>query len=617
MLRPDGAPRGFGPSMTNLDTVRTMLACFSAGDPQGQLDRCTDDVVYEAPYYGIERHGKAELAAMLAAVQERFDSVSYVVVDDFPAADPDLVIVEVRGDNHVRGGERRYRNHYIMFLYFRDGLVVRWREFSNPDVYRTAVPDHDRSARRVVVLDLSTGIAGPMTGMLLADHGAEVTKIEPPGGDPSRGLSRRAGLAPGQAQRRCSTSTTPRRPRPAARARDRAPTSLVESYAPGVDRRASASTTTRCTASNPRLVYCSITGYGDDGRHADRPGYDALVAARTGHQWESRGVPGGTIARLCRLAAALPDLVDPGRLLGRPRRGRARCSPASRGRAWRRATSPRSRISAALRVREQTGRGQQVRRRCSRACSPPRVGAGSASSTPTTAELPELDHRPARAQGLVPVRRRAVDAPLGAAPRLRPQRVGGRPRRSARRRPRVPGEAPTRIGMDADEMRPAAPLPPADGRRRSPGSRRDEWIALAAEVGVPVQPVRSPEEALLDPRSLADGCVVEVDDPELGPVRQVGRRRTSCTRARPTRPPRRSGGRRRHRRGAGRSRRARRRAVAVRRPASPSGAPRVAARGHPSCSTSGSRSPARGARRCSPTSAPTSSRSTRCTTATG
>jgi uncharacterized protein len=125
--------------VSNLETVRTMLARFSAGDPQGQLDHCTDDVVYEAPYYGIERRGKAELAAMLGAVQERFDSVSYVVVDDFPTIDPDLVIVEVRGDNHVRGSGQRYQNHYIMFLSFRDGLVHHWREFSNPDVYRTAV----------------------------------------------------------------------------------------------------------------------------------------------------------------------------------------------------------------------------------------------------------------------------------------------------------------------------------------------------------------------------------------------------------------------------------------------------------------------------------------------
>jgi ketosteroid isomerase-like protein len=126
--------------MSHLETVRRMLACFSAGDAQGQLEHCADDVVYEAPYFGLERHGKAELAAMLAAVQERFDEVSYVVVDDFPTVDPELVIVEVRGDNKVRGCEQRYQNHYIMFLYFRDGRVVRWREFSNPDVYRTAVP---------------------------------------------------------------------------------------------------------------------------------------------------------------------------------------------------------------------------------------------------------------------------------------------------------------------------------------------------------------------------------------------------------------------------------------------------------------------------------------------
>jgi ketosteroid isomerase-like protein len=125
--------------VTNLDRVRTMLASFSAGDAQGQLDGCTDEVVYEAPYYGLERHGKDELAAMLASVQERFDEVSYVIVDDFPSVDPDLVIVEVRGDNRVRGADRRYQNHYVMFLYFRDGLVYRWREFSNPDVYRTAV----------------------------------------------------------------------------------------------------------------------------------------------------------------------------------------------------------------------------------------------------------------------------------------------------------------------------------------------------------------------------------------------------------------------------------------------------------------------------------------------
>jgi ketosteroid isomerase-like protein len=132
--------RWMSKASANLETVREMLACFSAGDPEGQLRHCADDVVYEAPYYDLpDRHGIDELRAMLTAVTVRFDEVSYVIVDDFPAADPDLVIVEVRGDNRVKGSTRRYRNHYIMFLYFRDGLVHRWREFSNPDVYRTSV----------------------------------------------------------------------------------------------------------------------------------------------------------------------------------------------------------------------------------------------------------------------------------------------------------------------------------------------------------------------------------------------------------------------------------------------------------------------------------------------
>ena len=126
---------------TNLETVRTMLACMNAGDPEGQLRHCADDIVYEIVYFDLpDRVGIDALRSMLGGVFERFDSVDYQIVDDFPTVDPDLVIVEVRGDNRVRGREQRYQNHYIMFLYFRDDLVVRWREFSNPDVYRTAVP---------------------------------------------------------------------------------------------------------------------------------------------------------------------------------------------------------------------------------------------------------------------------------------------------------------------------------------------------------------------------------------------------------------------------------------------------------------------------------------------
>ena len=58
-------------------------------------------------------------------------------------------------------------------------------------------------------------------------------------------------------------------------------------------------------------MYCSITGYGPSGPDSDRPGLDALVAARTGQHWEIRGVPGTTISRLSGTEGPLPGLEIP------------------------------------------------------------------------------------------------------------------------------------------------------------------------------------------------------------------------------------------------------------------------------------------------------------------
>lgn len=123
----------------NEATTREMLAAFSAGNPDGQLAHCAHDIVYEAPYYGLVRHGIDEMRAMMGAVTDRFDSVSYVPTAFIPALDPDLVICEVQGDHPVKNSDRRYQNHYFMIMQFRDGKVVRWREISNPKEYERAV----------------------------------------------------------------------------------------------------------------------------------------------------------------------------------------------------------------------------------------------------------------------------------------------------------------------------------------------------------------------------------------------------------------------------------------------------------------------------------------------
>ena len=325
---PIGLPSNYyAPPMSHLDTVRANARLLLGRRSRtGQLDRCTDDVVYEAPYYAIERHGKAELAAMLAAVQERFDSVSYVVVDDFPTVDPDLVIVEVRGDNRVprRRAALPESLHHVPVLPRRPGPPLA--RVLNPDVYRTAVSTMSGSSTGSSVLDLTTGIAGPMTGMLLADHGARVTKVEPRAVRPTRAFSGGAGWHRGQAQRR-ARSARRRRPRPAPRSLAVQADVFIESYAPGTtaslgidfDALRRVEPASRVLLDHPRTAT----------REGTRPsGYEALRRG-TGRRWKSSQRSRGTFARLADVAPAFPDLVVPDDLLGR-RAVRARSSPACR-----------------------------------------------------------------------------------------------------------------------------------------------------------------------------------------------------------------------------------------------------------------------------------------------
>ena len=145
------------------------------------------------------------------------------------------------------------------------------------------------------VLDLSWGIAGPMTGMLLADHGAQVTRIEPPDGDAFAELSgSRVWL---RGKRRATLDLKNPSDRDVFKALARQADVVIESFAPGVAAALGIDHDT-LLADNPRLVHCSITGYGETGRHSERPAYDALVAARTGQQFENRGILGTTIGRL-------------------------------------------------------------------------------------------------------------------------------------------------------------------------------------------------------------------------------------------------------------------------------------------------------------------------------
>src|SRR4051812_49370027 len=120
----------------------------------------------------------------------------------------------------------------------------------------------------VKVVDLSSGIAGPVAGMLLAGHGADGVKAEPPGGDPRPGS---AGGDPGRGSAGYAAWLRGRRSAELDLndAGDRATfltlvsdaDVVLESFAPGTTTRLGIDAAT-LLGLNPRLVHCSITGYG-------------------------------------------------------------------------------------------------------------------------------------------------------------------------------------------------------------------------------------------------------------------------------------------------------------------------------------------------------------------
>lgn len=140
----------------------------------------------------------------------------------------------------------------------------------------------------VRVLDLSRVLSGPLCGALLADLGAEVIKVERPGsGDDSRAFGPH--LA-GESSyfmllNRGKRSITVDLRSPAGRSvvQDLAAQSdvVIENFRPGVVARLGIDHPT-LSARNPRLIYLSISGFGQDGPLSARPAYDHVVQAMAG-----------------------------------------------------------------------------------------------------------------------------------------------------------------------------------------------------------------------------------------------------------------------------------------------------------------------------------------------
>ena len=142
--------------------------------------------------------------------------------------------------------------------------------------------------RGVRLLDLTQFLAGPFCTQILADLGAEIIKIEPQAGDPSRALPpyfyKGEGayfLAINRGKQSVVLDLATEGGRNVFYDLVRRADVVVEAYRPGVVKKLGVDYGT-LEPINPRIVYCSISGFGQDGPYATRPAYDMIVQALSG-----------------------------------------------------------------------------------------------------------------------------------------------------------------------------------------------------------------------------------------------------------------------------------------------------------------------------------------------
>lgn len=151
------------------------------------------------------------------------------------------------------------------------------------------------------VIDLSAFLPGPHLTMMMADHGADVVMVEPANGvgEPTREIGWRhpdgvsvwfRNIARGKRSLKLNLKDEDGR-RLLHRLVETADV-VVEAFRPGVAKRLAADYET-LSALNPRLVYCSISAFGQEGAHAQKPAHDLTVQALAGLVDLNRGMEDG------------------------------------------------------------------------------------------------------------------------------------------------------------------------------------------------------------------------------------------------------------------------------------------------------------------------------------
>jgi crotonobetainyl-CoA:carnitine CoA-transferase CaiB-like acyl-CoA transferase len=338
------------------------------------------------------------------------------------------------------------------------------------------------------VLDVTQVMAGPFCAMVLADLGADVIKIEPPAGDSTRQMPGAVGAdspsfnAVNRGKRSVVLNLKAGEGREVFTRLARSTDILIENYRPGVMAALGLDYDTLARV-NPRLIYASISGYGQTGPQRGKGGFD-LIAQGVAGIMSITGEPGGPPVKagvpLTDLSAGLFALVG---------------------------------ILAALEHRHRSGAGQQV--------DTSLVDAGVALSVWEATEY---------FSGI------GIPMPLGSAHRMNAPyqaircadgyiTLGAANERLFRRLCDVLGHAEwIDLPEFADNASRVAHRAALAERIESTTARqpRGHWLAVLEANDIPCGPINDYAQVFADPQVLAREMVVETEHPALGRLRTLG-----------------------------------------------------------------------------------------------
>ena len=340
------------------------------------------------------------------------------------------------------------------------------------------------------VLDLTRALSGPFATMILGDLGADVIKVEDTRhgddtrqwGPPFQGEDASYFLSVNRNKRSLSLNLKAPEGREIGQRLARSSDILMENFRPGTAARLGLGYD-ELSGQNPRLIYASVSGYGQTGPDASLPGYNAVAQALSG-MMSINGEPDGEPVR------ASPSLADVGAgmwaLIG---------------------------ILSALHARDATGRGQLVdvslldgqvawltyaaSRYFATGETPARHGSAHESLVPYQV-FPTADDPLMVAVGNDSLWRR-----FSAATGL--DELADDPRYAA----------------SADRLRNQDTLIPIITRALAARGCA-EWTGVLAQAGVPAGPVNTVPAALAHPQVTAREMVVEVEHPAAGTIRMLG-----------------------------------------------------------------------------------------------